>query len=286
MKSLRNCVEILLLVIMLGVATFSQRFVIIEWFRVHTAPPLPKAVEYGQVSSEQGRMEEGASVESEEPTRSDPSPIVPVQDDNKEDASLNVDVLPASFNLAVPFTPQAPDGDWGEPYKEACEEASLYMVDAFYQGTQKGLIPPDTADSEIKKLVSFEMELFGDYKDTTADQTATLAEAFYGYGDFELMENPTIEQIKSHVAAGHPVIVPAAGRLLGNPFFTAPGPIYHMLVVRGYTADGKFITNDPGTRRGEGYVYDFDTLMNAMHDWNAGEEITEGKKVVLVVYPG
>ena len=56
-----------------------------------------------------------------------------------------------------------------------------------------------------------------------------------------------------------------------------------MLVVRGFTSDGKFITNDPGTYRGEGYQYDFDTVMNAIHDWNGGEEITQGKKVALIV---
>jgi hypothetical protein len=81
------------------------------------------------------------------------------------------------------------------------------------------------------------------------------------------------------------VIVPAAGRLLGNPYFTAPGPIYHMLILRGYTASNQFISNDPGTKRGESYVYSVDTIMNAMHDWNNGEEITEGAKRVLVVYP-
>lgn len=30
-----------------------------------------------------------------------------------------------SINLAVPFTSQAPTGDWSEPWQNACEEASF-----------------------------------------------------------------------------------------------------------------------------------------------------------------
>ena len=47
---------------------------------------------------------------------------------------------------------------------------------------------------------------------------------------------------------GVPVLLPAAGRLLRNPYFSGQGPLYHMLVVKGYTRDGKIITDDPGTR--------------------------------------
>ncbi len=117
----------------------------------------------------------------------------------------------------------------------------------------------------------------------TVAQTGIVAEQLYGYNRVKVFTNPTIDQIKAELAAGHPVIVPAAGQQLGNPYFTAPGPVYHMLLIRGYTADG-FITNDPGTRRGEGFVYAFDDLMSAMHDWNA-QDINQGQKAVLVVYP-
>ncbi|KKR45570.1 MAG: hypothetical protein UT82_C0026G0013, partial [Parcubacteria group bacterium GW2011_GWB1_40_14] len=92
----------------------------------------------------------------------------------------------------------------------------------------------------------------------------------------------TVDTIKRELAAGNPIIVPAAGRELGNPYFTSPGPLYHMLVIRGYTSDDKFITNDPGTRRGEEYTYKFDILMNAIHDWNGGDVIN-GKKVIIVL---
>ena len=114
-------------------------------------------------------------------------------------------------------------------------------------------------------------------------QTSLLAEQFYGFENMEIIENPTVEDIKNKLAAGYPVIVPAAGQALGNPFFTPPGPLYHMLVIRGYTETG-FITNDPGTRRGEAYVYSFDRLMSSIHDWNDGL-VSEGQSVVLVLMP-
>ena len=85
--------------------------------------------------------------------------------------------------------------------------------------------------------------------------------------------------------------MPSAGRELGNPNFKSPGPIYHNLVIRGYTKDGKFITNDPGTRKGEQYIYDQDVVMAAIHDWvpkgdrtiAANGDVATGQRVVLVV---
>lgn len=281
MRGVRNCVELIILLIVLGAALYSQRVAISEWVGEQMKPGLPVAVEYEKVEEkEASEVSEGAEELLLEPTFS----VIPTEPEGRVERSQNDSSLPEAFNLAVPFTPQAPHADWSLPYKEACEEASLYMVHAYYQGVKATAIDPDTAKLEIDKIVEFEKGLFGFYEDTTAEQTATVAEMMYGY-TVETIDNPTIDQIKTHVAAGRPVIVPLAGRQLGNPFFTAPGPIYHMLVIRGYTKDGKFITNDPGTKHGQAYLYDFDTVMNAMHDWNGGKEITDGKKVVLVVYP-
>jgi hypothetical protein len=71
--------------------------------------------------------------------------------------------------------------------------------------------------------------------------------------------------------------------MLGNPYFSGDGPPYHMLVLTGYKR-GKFITNDPGTRRGEGYMYKEDVIMNAIHDWAGSKEtIRDGEKAMMVV---
>lgn len=188
--------------------------------------------------------------------------------------------LPAQINLAVPFTPQAPFANWDLPYQEACEEASAYMVYLYYQGEPSGLIDASTADTAIWDLVDFQTDYLGIYLDTTAVQTADFIDAYYGLST-TVVENPTVEQIKAELTAGRPVILPAAGQKLGNPFFSGAGPVYHMLVLRGFDGD-QFITNDPGTWRGESYLYDIDVIMSAMGDWNDGDPANGAKRVIFV----
>jgi hypothetical protein len=56
-----------------------------------------------------------------------------------------------------------------------------------------------------------------------------------------------------------------------------------MLVVKGYTSDGKIITNDVGTRRGKDYAYDPSVFAASMHDLSDGGK-AEGKSAMIVVY--
>ncbi len=190
--------------------------------------------------------------------------------------------LPASLNLDVPFTSQAPLGNWNETFKEGCEEASIMMIDRFYN--QQSFTSPETTENEILKMVAWQKNYFGGHYDLTISQTAEMIKNYLGYNKAEVIDNPTVEQIKEHLNQQHPVIVPAAGQELGNPNFRRPGPIYHMLVIKGYTAD-KFITNDPGTRHGADYVYAYQTVMAAMHDWNNGDDIRQGAPRIIVIYP-
>ena len=186
--------------------------------------------------------------------------------------------LPAEINLKIPFTSQAPHANWNLPYGEACEEASALMVHYFYKNKT---FTKESADAEIKKLVDFQTKKYGFYKDTAAEETARFIKDYWKYKKVRVLP-ATIDAIKQELAAGRPVIIPAAGRLLGNPNFRQPGPLYHMLVVKGYTKDGKFITKDPGTRNGANYVYSQKVLMNAIHDWNGGD-VNNGKKMIIVV---
>lgn len=189
--------------------------------------------------------------------------------------------LPRSVDLAIPFTVQAPRANWAEPWQEACEEASLVMAQAFHT---KEALTVDAVEEKILSLVEWQKQRFGDYKHTTAEQTAIMLKEYFNHAHVRVVQKPTADDIRRELAAGHPVIVPAAGRLLGNKYYRAPGPVYHMLVVRGYDWRGNFITNDPGTRRGNGFKYKEKVLMNAMHDWH-DTDITKGQKVMLVVDP-
>lgn len=188
--------------------------------------------------------------------------------------------LPIEINLDIPFTSQAPDQSWTLPYKEFCEEASVLMVMSYVN--RKLINSSDYASQKMLEIKAFEEKRFGYYQDTNAEETATIIRELYGYAKVRVAYDPTIEDIKKALADGKAVIIPAAGRMLDNPYFQVPGPLYHMIVIKGYTKTGNFITNDPGTRHGADFIYAPDVLMNANHDWNGGD-VNNGRKVILIV---
>ena len=257
----------------IGAFIYFDRVQIMDWAREQNREPLPEAIEYHETKA--------ATPEVTTPKKTTPVVKTTVPKTEKPSA---VPLAP-ELNLAVPFTSQAPTGDWSEPFQDSCEEASVLMVHEFYAGNTSKVIDLTVANQGLLDLVAHENKLFGNYIDTTVLETAQFAESMYGYTKSDVIENPTIEQIKERLNLGEPVLVPAAGKLLNNPYFTYPGPEYHMLVVRGYTKTNQFIVNDPGTKHGQAYLYPFDTLMNAMHDWNKNGDITNGRKAVLVLHP-
>ncbi len=193
--------------------------------------------------------------------------------------------LPISFLIpGVPFTVQAPLGQWQDPiYQDACEEASLAMARAWVQGkvfTKQGVT------EEIQKLTLFEKKKFGQSVDTSIEDTAWLLENYYDITTGSVERGVTIESIKQAVASEKIVIVPTDGRKLKNPNFKQPGPTRHMLVIVGYESEKKiFIVNDPGTRKGEGYRYDEDVLYDALIDYETGNHVplTSTDKVMLTI---
>lgn len=185
-----------------------------------------------------------------------------------------------SVKIEVPFTVQAPYGVWDERHEEACEEASLLMV-AKYLAEEK--LTPEISEKELQKMIDFQVEKYGDYKDSDMDELIELAEDFYDLKNLEVIYDFKKEKIKEELSKGNPIIVPTAGRQLGNPYFTLPGPLYHNLVLIGYNGNN-IITNDPGTKRGEDFIYDIDVLYNAIHDFTGKkEDIEKGRKAMVVI---
>lgn len=183
--------------------------------------------------------------------------------------------LPSKKLLPVPFQSQAPFADWSEPYENGCEEASIIMVKRYLEG--QSLSKQEMKD-EIDRSVAWQIENWGSHHDLNAASTLKLAEEYFSPKG-ELIKNIQVDQIRSQIAAGNPLIIPTAGRKLGNPNFRGAGPEYHMLVAKGYNDDqGIFITNDPGTRLGESYTYKYNVLMNAISGPNENME-----KTVLVL---
>jgi len=294
-RPIRNCVGLVIFLVAIAAAFYTQRVRIGDLVGEASAPALPPAVAYKDtVDADPATVLTTVAVDESKT----PAPVVspPASGTNVPENPVSTPApepvpasptppeatIAASFNLAVPFTSQAPFANWDEMHEETCEEAAIYMVASFFNGVT-GKIDPTVAEAELQRLVAIENDTFGYYKDTTADETMILASKAYPSLHVQTMYDLTAENIKAEIASGHPVVVPTAGRMLHNPNFTGDGPPYHMIVIRGYT-ETQFITNDPGTRRGESYVYDVDTIMAAMHDWNGGD-VEGGKKVVIVLYP-
>jgi hypothetical protein len=187
-----------------------------------------------------------------------------------------------AVNLPIPFTPQAPTGNWDELHNEACEEATSIMANAYLTGDREALIPAARVETEISGLTVWEDKHFGYHLDTTAAETAQMIEGYYGL-KATVTQNYTLQNIKDQINLGHVVILPVNGRLIGNPYYKTPGPIYHMLVIRGYSGS-KLITNDSGTKNGENYPYAFSTLYAAGADWDhSTNTIDQSKKVMIIV---
>ncbi len=188
---------------------------------------------------------------------------------------------PPGIELDVPFTSQAPFDDWNDPYQNACEEAAILMVHAYWANEE---LNPTAVDTTLRSMTTWVAEQkYGE--SVNMEQLASIAEALYPNLRARIVEPVTPDMIKWYLAHGRPVLVPTAGRLLGNPYFRGEGPWYHMLVITGY-ANGFFTTNDSGTSRGESFLYREEVVMNAIHDWvGADERITEGPKRMLIVEP-
>ncbi|MFH1620978.1 MAG: C39 family peptidase [Patescibacteria group bacterium] len=275
---------ILGIVLVLGGFGYVYRWDINDAWSAWSAPKLPEAHKYEpaqadiNLNSDQNSPFEGGVATSQNYILVSSPPSSP----KKIDPFENIGSLPLEVNLEIPFTTQAPYQNWDYPYQEACEEASAIMVDAFYKG-EEGVIPIEKAKQAIDDFVAYENKALGYYKDTNATDLAKAVRGHFGYAEVIIKPVISINDIKRVVANGFPVILPAAGKLLNNPNFRNGGPLYHMLVVKGYTGN-KIITNDPGTRRGADYVYSADVLMNAIHDWNGGD-VENGEKIMIVIMP-
>jgi hypothetical protein len=193
--------------------------------------------------------------------------------------------IPTKYELAVAFAQQAPFGNWDAAHEEACEEASMVMADKYFRHQS---LTETIMEEELQKILKWQTDN-GYQLDLTAAETVKNLNDYFGLSA-HLSREVTVDRIKYELFKGNLVIIPAAGRELHNPNFKGAGPIYHMLVIKGYN-DKEFITNDPGTRKGNGYRYSYDTIINAIHDWNheraaggmTNAEMAQGEKVIVIV---
>lgn len=172
--------------------------------------------------------------------------------------------IPAAVSLPIPFTTQAPSGDWVG--NENCEETSVIMANAYLTGNTAATISPTDATTAINNVVQWENTNIKTNANTGAADTAKMAEGVEGI-KAKVINNYTELQLKQALAKKEVVLLPIDATKLNNPNYAQPPPTYHMVVLRGYSGD-TFYINDPGLNQGDNNAYSFATLEAAGADWN------------------
>jgi hypothetical protein len=194
--------------------------------------------------------------------------------------------LPTAVILPVPFTPQAPLGNWAAR-QHTCEEASLVMVDRYLHGDHSGgLIDPHTADSSINQITAWKPA-----QDLTVQQVGELAQKYLGWA-YKILPADRLN-MKQQLALGRPLIFGVRTHGLGNPNYPGYSSHYeqagwsvsHYLVVAGYDGSDTYVLNDPGLTRGHGYHISYDQLMHAVDDLDQAYPDLNAGRVFVVLAP-
>jgi hypothetical protein len=181
---------------------------------------------------------------------------------------------PDKKTINVPYTSQAPAGNWSEPWGNACEETSIYMVSSFYANDP---IKRDAAIKNIKNILAVKKQDFKVSKDESLQEISDLIKALGFPWTTKIVNNPTEEQLKQELSANRPIIVPVFAPTLGQ----TDGADYHVMVLIGYDdATKTFIVNDPGITNGQNRHFPYDTFMAAIHDLNQ-KDYQAGESAVL-----
>ncbi|MDO8592801.1 MAG: C39 family peptidase [bacterium] len=185
----------------------------------------------------------------------------------------------------VPFTSQAPFGGWNDQrQQDGCEESSALMAVKWARGQN---LTKAEALKEITGLSDWLLKKYGEYRDISAENTVDwIFKDYFKYNKITLVHDITANDIIAELAKGNLIITPMNGQIMHNPNYKAPGPPRHMIVIRGYDPGTKqFITNDPGTRNGELYLYDDAVLFEAIRDYPTGyhEIINQIEKNMIVI---
>lgn len=163
--------------------------------------------------------------------------------------------------LAVPYTGQAPTGNWDAVHEDYCEAAAVLMVGYWYQkryiGSDVQTIPPGEAEQKMAEITRWERANFPGH-DLDLNQVASVASNFYNLDGQVVPVGPDdSDAIRRQIAAGKPVIIPVMTQLLDgqkiNPQYTyhrgAQGGygVYHVMVLIGYDVNtGEFYADDAG----------------------------------------
>ena len=173
--------------------------------------------------------------------------------------------LPPSVFIKVPYTDQAPLGNWDAAHEDYCEAAAMLMYGAFMQGDRRDVIPPSEADRRMSQLVAWERQSWPGVLNLPLSDVAQVGAHFYNATP--VLDDATLPNIERALAAGHPVIIPlmthgAPGGQKINQYYGTLN-VYHVLLITGY-GPNYLVTNDAGIGLGENWRYTWTVLSAAM----------------------
>lgn len=215
---------------------------------------------------------------------------LPTTSPNTSSSSATESVSQEVFHLEndilydVPFTSQAPRGDWSDiRMQNGCEEAVALMAISWARGKN---FTTEEAEAQIIAMSEYQLENYNHFHDTsTKDTLARIIKGYFNFTKADLRVNIDTNDIKFELAQGNVVIIPVNGQKLQNPYFTPPGPIEHMILVIGFNQDlEEFVVHDPGTKRGKAMRYSEEIIFLAMQDYPSGYHLPiEDVKTAMIV---
>lgn len=193
-------------------------------------------------------------------------------------------VLPDHILLAVPFTTQAPLGNWAQ-HQESCEAANLTQLWFYWNHSAAVVIDPRTADSFISMIDAWKPQ--PDLNDTLLGQ---MAQEHWGYAYTLLPNDPNV--IAEQLSAGRPLLAEVRTHGLGNGHYPgyyshyeqAGWSVPHFVTIIGYDSTGVWL-NDPGISRGRGYHISYAQLTHAIADLNQHHPGLDNGNVLLLIAP-
>lgn len=193
-------------------------------------------------------------------------------------------VLPDQILLQVPFTTQAPLGNWAQ-HQESCEAANLTQVWLYWNHDQSVVIDPHVADGYIHMIDGWKSQ--PDLNDTMLGQ---LAEQHWGYTYRLLPNDPQV--IAQQLSAGRPLLAEVRTHGLGNAHYPGYSSHYeqtgwsvpHFVTIIGYDSTGVWL-NDPGISWGRGYHITYAQLTHAIADLSQHHPALDNGNTLLLIAP-
>ena len=164
----------------------------------------------------------------------------------------------------VPFTSQAPKGDWGSPWDDFAEEAIMTMVRQWWKN--EALLSVEQSEATMLDIARYEEENIGNEGLLSIEQVQSSLDDFFAIPS-QILDDPSVEQLKATLDEGSILIAPINGQVLLNPHYGNPAPENHMILIYAWEGD-IFITHDPGTRHGESVTYDQQKILESIQDLN------------------